>query len=345
MSSETQAIDLSETGWSDLIDADYAQVRQIAKQYDSVRGDDPQPEIAAGLLRAEDRADEIPDEFRNGHGEGDEDGDDSESDDSKPEPEPAETAQDQADMEWKADASLFTDWFDAINVHVDECRIQARRDELYVSAVDPASVAMVETTLEDSAFSWFDVPEETEIGLSVTRMLGILSGADSDDRVTIEFDAETRNIIVTYAGHEWNMAAIDPESVRESVSLPDLDLPAKGTVEDGVLKTAVGFADNVSDHILLETHGDSLRVYSEGDTDSYEGEDVFEGKVFWRRSGEAQSLFSLDYLKPTMDVFGADQDVEIELGEEFPVKLHSHVDADDETGSLTFMIAPRVRSD
>ncbi|TKX77190.1 DNA polymerase sliding clamp, partial [Halorubrum sp. SD626R] len=60
-------------------------------------------------------------------------------------------------------------------------------------------------------------------------------------------------------------------------------------------------------------------------------------------AGPADSLFSLDYLKDMNKAIPSDAEVTVELGEEFPVKLHYGFA--EGLGNVTFMLAPRIQSD
>ena len=60
-------------------------------------------------------------------------------------------------------------------------------------------------------------------------------------------------------------------------------------------------------------------------------------------AGAADSLFSLDYLKDMNKAIPSDAEVTIELGEEFPVKLHYQIA--EGMGNITYMLAPRIQSD
>jgi proliferating cell nuclear antigen len=100
----------------------------------------------------------------------------------------------------------------------------------------------------------------------------------------------------------------------------------------------------VSDHIALGVDADDELFYvdAEGDTDDVHLELTREDLIDLV-AGEARSLFSLDYLKDMNKAIPKDAEVEIELGEEFPVKLH--FDIAEATGQVTYMLAPRIQSD
>jgi len=100
----------------------------------------------------------------------------------------------------------------------------------------------------------------------------------------------------------------------------------------------------VSDHIRLRSEHDSEEFYisAEGDTDdtnlTLTREDLID-----LVPGDSDSLFSLDYLQDMVKAMPKDVAVTLELGEEFPVKLH--FDYADGTGNATYMLAPRIQSE
>jgi proliferating cell nuclear antigen len=59
--------------------------------------------------------------------------------------------------------------------------------------------------------------------------------------------------------------------------------------------------------------------------------------------GEADSLFSLDYLKDIQKSIDGDDELTIRLGEEFPMKMETQFANGD--GDVLFMLAPRIDSE
>jgi proliferating cell nuclear antigen len=83
-------------------------------------------------------------------------------------------------------------------------------------------------------------------------------------------------------------------------------------------------------------------VDAEGDTDDVHLELGAEDLISLT-PGPAHSLFSLDYLKDMNKAIPKDTEVTIELGEEFPVKMHFEIA--EGQGHVTFMLAPRIQSE
>jgi proliferating cell nuclear antigen len=241
------------------------------------------------------------------------------------------------------DADTLRTALDSVSVLVDECKIHLEEEGLAIRAVDPANVGMVNMQLDAVAFESYEA-DGGVIGVNLARLEDIAGMASSGDLVEMELDEETRKLHIQIDGLEYTLALIDPDSIRQEPDLPDLDLPAEVVVEGADIDRAVRAADMVSDHIALGVDADTEQFYvdAEGDTDDVHLE-LDEDDLIDLTPGPARSLFALDYLKDMNRAIPHDAEVTLELGEEFPVKLH--FDVAEGQGSVTYMLAPRIQSD
>ena len=240
-------------------------------------------------------------------------------------------------------ADTLGETLDSVSVLVDECKIHLDEDGLSIRAVDPANVGMVDLDLGAAAFESYEA-DGGIIGVNLSRLEDIAGMADAGQLVQLELDEETRKLHIQIEGLEGTLALIDPDSIRQEPDLPDLDLPAEIVVEGQDIDRAVKAADMVSDHIALGVDVDDEVFYvdAEGDTDDVHLTLTREDLISLE-AGEARSLFSLDYLKDMDKAIPGDAEVRIELGEEFPVKMH--FDIAEGNGQVTYMLAPRIQSD
>lgn len=226
---------------------------------------------------------------------------------------------------------------------VDECRLHFEDDGMTACAVDPANVGMVDDTLAAEAFESYEVDGDL-LGVNLNRLDELTSMADSGELIDLELDLETRKLNIRYGGFSSTLALIDPDSIREEPDIPSLDLPATIVLEGRTLNKGVKAADMVSDHITfaVDPDAETFTITAEGDTDDVsltcEREDLISLTV-----GEANSIFSLDYIEDEAKPIDSDDEVTIELGEDFPVKFH--LEYADGNGSVTYMTAPRIQSD
>ncbi|WP_255198167.1 DNA polymerase sliding clamp [Halorarius litoreus] len=240
-------------------------------------------------------------------------------------------------------AETLRDALDSVSVLVDECKIRLNEDGLAIRAVDPANVGMVDLELDASAFESYET-DGGVIGVNLARLEEFAGMADSGQLVQLELDEETRKLHIKIEGLEGTLALIDPDSIRQEPDLPDLDLPAEVIIEGKDIGRAVKAADMVSDHIALgvDATEEIFYVDAEGDTDDVHLE-LTTDDLIALTPGDARSLFSLDYLKDMNKAIPKDAEVTMELGEEFPVKMH--FDLAEGNGSVTYMLAPRIQSD
>ena len=232
---------------------------------------------------------------------------------------------------------------DSVSVLVDECKINLTEEGLAIRAVDPANVGMVDLHLGVDAFESYET-DDGQIGVNLSRLEEFVGMATSGQLVRLELGEETRKLQIQIEGLEGTLALIDPESIRKEPEIPELELPATIVVEGTDIDRAVKAADMVSDHIALgvDPDAESFYVEAEGDTDdvhlTLDREELID-----LVEGDARSLFSLDYLKDMNKAINKDAEVKLELGQEFPVKLH--FDIAEAQGQVTYMLAPRIQSD
>ncbi|SEA19714.1 proliferating cell antigen [Haloplanus vescus] len=240
-------------------------------------------------------------------------------------------------------ASTLRDALDSVSVLVDECKMRLNEDGLSIRAVDPANVGMVDLSLDAGAFESYEA-DGGVIGVNLARLEDIAGMGNAGDLVHLELDEETRKLHIRIDGLSYTLALIDPDSIRQEPDIPDLDLPAEIVVEGNQLDRGITAADMVSDHINLrvDESAETFHIEAEGDTDDVDFE-MGTDDLIRLDAGPADSLFSLDYLKDMNKAIPGDAEVTIELGEEFPVKLH--YDFAEGMGNVTFMLAPRIQSE
>lgn len=382
MPEQSEPTDLSEHSYDDLTGMEYSILRELASEREGVNGNGSAEEIAAGLLIADGREEEVGEEGREyypdvyGDGDEPEETDEEESDDepdddaeeaeSEPDDdveddEPEDTEEESGgrsparqrveprrDCSFIIEASTLDAWIEKVDAVVDETKVHLTQGGVWSQAVDAANVGMVRAELSPSDFESFDVGQEGVIGINTGRIASIVGSADADQLLHLTYRAETRHLIIEYGSHKFTVALINPESIRQEPDLPDLDLPFTVEVDAGEFADSITFVNEVSDHLQLSYDGDdrALVVYGEGDTDDYEGtlEAGDEATFHDEPTRETVSLFSMDYMKPMTGVFDTDQEVLLRIGQELPVIMEAST-GDETDGDVTYMLAPRIQSD
>mgnify|MGYP000179115034 CR=1 FL=1 len=224
---------------------------------------------------------------------------------------------------------------------VDECRFELAAGGLRVRAVDPANVAAVSLDLPADAFERYDADGET-VGVDVTRLAEVVDLADPGDSVRLVLDAERRRLHVLVGELAYTLGLIDPEAVREPLDPAEMeyDCPAELALEGRGISRVVDAADMVSTHLTLGVDHEAEAFYAEaaGDTDDV-ALSFPRAELAALSPADAESLFSLDYLREMAGPIPADGEVTVELGTEQPVTLDFAVA--DGVVTATFLLSPR----
>lgn len=229
---------------------------------------------------------------------------------------------------------------------VDEAKLTFTEDGLRVAAVDPANVAMGDVKLDAAAFEDYEATDTT-IAVNVSRFADVLA-AGRDSLVQLWFDATRRVLDVQIGSTEYELACIDPDSVRAEPDIPDLDLDSQVTLEADELShgaTVAGIAQSGdSTRVVLgtQTSPAAFVMNATGDTDTMditlEADDVIDLQV----GGDVSSMFSLDYVTSILKPIDDDTEVTVDVGDEYPTRFE--LQFAEGFGTVTYNLAPRVQT-
>jgi proliferating cell nuclear antigen len=242
-------------------------------------------------------------------------------------------------------AGLLKSSVDTVSVLVDECKVRLDEDGLSIKAVDPANVGMVELDIPADSFGSYEADEEV-LGLNLVRFEDIVGMANKGDVVEMELDEETRKLTIRIDGLRYTLSLIDPDSIHQEPNVPDLDLPGDIELAGREIRRGVKAAGMVSDHMAFGVSGDDDTFYmrAEGDTDDVRVDLTEEDVIGLETGGEkAESLFSLDYLDSMAKAIPNDAAVDVEVGDDYPVKMNFDVAGGD--AHVTYLLAPRIENE
>ena len=238
-------------------------------------------------------------------------------------------------------AEKLKDSIESISALVDEAKFRITPEGITVKAVDPANVAMVSFELSKDAFDSFEA-SEGELGIDLTKLGSILDMADKADNIELELDENTHKLVIIMSGLSYTMSLLDPSSIRKEPKVPTLDLPVRVVIRGEDVKRAVKAAEKVSDYMSIGVNGDLFFMEAEGDTDKVLVE-MTKDQLIDIKSGEAKSLFSLDYLLDISKIAGKSGEVTLDIGKDYPLKLNIKIA--EGYGEVSYMLAPRVESE
>ncbi len=239
------------------------------------------------------------------------------------------------------DADILKSAIETLSVLVDEARFRISPEGMTVRAVDPANVAMVSFELGSGAFDDFSA-DDCEIGMDLSKINDIFGVAGKDEKVVMELDEMSQKMSLQLGGLSYTLALLDPSTIRAEPRIPQLELPAEVVLNGKDLQRAVKAAEKISDHMLLGIDDDVFYMEAEGDTDRVRL-DMSRDKLIDMKPGEARSLFSLDYLSDIVKPASRSNEITVEIGKDFPVKISFSIA--NGAGKIGYLLAPRIESD
>ena len=244
-------------------------------------------------------------------------------------------------FEGKVKADVLKEVVDVVSTLVDEAKFNVGKDAITVKAVDPAHVAMVDLTLDRSAFEAYKA-DEGELGIDMDKMKEILRLAKGGEAIAIGHDENKNRLVVTVGNTTRRMALVDTAGMSDP-KVPSLNLPAKVVVRTDELRQAIRASESISDHLALKASPEGFEIVSEGDTDNVSHvvpKDLLEELQV---KEPVRSLFPLDYFSNMVKAISSAQTVTLYLGSDYPVKVEFKIAGG--KGEVKFLLAPRIESD
>lgn len=249
-------------------------------------------------------------------------------------------------------AEVIQQFVDQASSLVHETVLHIGKDGIETRAVDPANVAMVDIQIDAAACE--SVPNGSfAAGIDLEKLDDYLGNASGDDPVSFAFNPEDRTLNLRHTNREFNVAMIDPDSMRGEPDIPnDLELSVDVTLPADEWQDAAEAADLVSDHIYYRSDADAgeINVVGEGDIDdvtvTFDGDHFAEGSEI---GDSVEGIYSIGYLLGTGDssVSGflkpiPTGDLRVRFGEEFPAKYN--YEFAEGHGRVELMCAPRIQN-
>ena len=243
-----------------------------------------------------------------------------------------------------ADPTYLKDSISVISDLVNEARFKISRDGLEMIAMDPANVAMVVYKLLSSAFTEYDVPQETELAINLANLRQVLRRAKANDILTLEV-AEENKLNITLKGNTtrtFSLPIIDIEEKEQRV--PNLTFPVNIQTSSSVLNEAIEDADIVAESVTFAAEPGKFSVSAEGDLSKAHIAIAHgnETKVTTESQAKVKAKYSIEYLKKMIAAGKLADTVSIGFNQDYPLRLEYKVV---DKVMLSFILAPRVEND
>ncbi|MFH1424402.1 MAG: proliferating cell nuclear antigen (pcna) [archaeon] len=211
-----------------------------------------------------------------------------------------------------------------------------------LKSMDSANVAMVELKLLASAFTEFEVKENTKISLNMNDLTSVLKRTKSDDILTLKLEGNALNL--EFAGSVNRKFEVPLLDIRDESKSPSLEFPATVEVKTSVIEDGISDAEIISDAVVLEMDPDSFVMRAEGDSRKAEmrlekGSDAL---ISLKAKDHVKSTFPLDYMRKMIKGSKMANTAILHMGNDYPMKLEFKVI---DKALLSFILAPRIENE
>jgi proliferating cell nuclear antigen len=224
---------------------------------------------------------------------------------------------------------------------VNEVKFNINSKGIFLRAVDPAHVAMIDLNIEKKAFEEYKA-DDMELGVDMDKLSGIMRLSTSGDIVTLEYDETANRLIIKIGNLVRKMSLIDTAGMPDP-KMPNLNLPAKAILKATEINRGVKASEAVSDHLAVILNKDNFEMFAEGDTDTVNLKLPKDLLVELTSDNNYKSLFSIDYFSNMIKPVKGDDDVTIYLGNDNPIKLEFNIA--NNKGHVKYLLAPRIESE
>lgn len=224
---------------------------------------------------------------------------------------------------------------------VNEVKFNINSKGIFLRAVDPAHVAMIDLNINNKAFEEYKA-DDIELGIDMDKLASIMRLSNTGDLVSLNFDEKANRLIVQIGNLVRKMSLIDTAGMPDP-KMPNLNLPAKAIIKASEINRGVKASEAVSDHLAIKVNKDNFELFAEGDTDTVNLKLPKDLLVELKSDNNYKSLFSIDYFSNMIKPVKGDDNITIYLGNDNPIKLE--FDIADKKGHVQYLLAPRIESE
>ena len=227
-----------------------------------------------------------------------------------------------------------------ISTLIDEVKFTIKPEGMTLKAVDAAHVAMIEMDISKAAFESYSA-EDTELGLDLDKVKGVLKLAGAGETIKMEQDDSSGKLVFKVGNITRRMSLIDTTGMNDP-KVPQLNLTATIVVPIEELQKGIRAVESISDHITLKAGPEFFELSCEGDTDSVSLKlDNTTAKI--STDTDVCSMFPPEYLANIIKAIPAGTQVDIGLDNDYPVKFVFALA--DGAAKVSYLLAPRIESE
>lgn len=241
------------------------------------------------------------------------------------------------------DINLIKDGLESIASMITEGSFKISSEGIHLTAMDPASVAMVDFLILPSAFLDYSAPETHHATVNINNFVEILKRARANDQITFEL-TENKFRIAMHGDFKRNFSIPLIDMPPSTQNIPELDFKTRVEIVGAALRDGIKDAQMVSDCVILETKPESFAIRSFGDTSETNMVLTKESAslVALETHSEAKAKYSIDYFDKMLKGTKIADRIILRYATDYPLRMDCT--AIDKL-RLSFILAPRVDTD
>jgi len=217
-----------------------------------------------------------------------------------------------------------------------EAKVELTADGMHARVVDPANAALIDVTLDKTAFLEYNV-EPTVMGLDLRKINRVIASSGKLSEITLEdVDGKTK---ISFDGMEFEVKLLAPDTMKATCRIPTIPFTVVCSIDSVFIMSIINGAKSVISDDTKTTGGDVV-IATENDvvtfiSESSEG-DKFKFPV---NVGGNNEVTTAMYAFPYFKVLGMfDGEIELSYGKDIPSFWKSKI----EEMTIIYMIAPRI---
>lgn len=232
----------------------------------------------------------------------------------------------------------------------DEVIIQSHDEGIKVKVVDPAQVALVVVHLDKSGFQHLDLDDDIAVN---TRTINhfMRKFLKFDDVMDIKISSSPRmdfegsmkdseHMKIEAKGYSYDTPLLDPTGMTEP-SIPKLsEQNTEIKINNSVIRNIS--ENSLSDAIIFTVVDNDLNITSTSDSDKLEFSSIKSEDDIDINGEDVRAIFIKDYLKDISKALPKNYDLELKMGNDYPLKIKFSIEDGDIHGY--YLLAPRIES-
>ena len=235
------------------------------------------------------------------------------------------------------DPRVLTNLISIISELVTEVKLKVNKEGMSLTAVDPATVAMVYFHIPAELFSKFEVDKEEILGINLINLKAILRRAGLGSALTFKRDGNLLKIsIEDKVKRDFTLALLDIEG--EERNMPEWEFKSVIKMDSQSFVDAVEDCLVVSDACTFITEPNKFIMEAKGLNSARTEFSSDEIQIF---ADSSTARFSLEYLSKFIKGAKISNKVELNFSDNHPMRINFPAGKI----TLSFVLAPRVEQD